>query len=346
MSRRILRGFTLVELLVVIAIIGILVALLLPAVQAAREAARRMQCGNNLKQLGLALHNYHDVHKNFPPARVRINYGGNPATHNTSNINWLARILPQVEQTPLYDRINWSLYPGNTAAAHTPVKIVAISAFRCPSDPGKGNFPWTDPAGTRRIGPGVATNPKDGNTNYFGCVGHDSQLRTSAGLARGLMVEGHLRISNNMTSGSISMADFLDGTSNTVGIGEAIIGHPSSRVNSTRSGTPDTVTATDNGCGPNSILGTGNTTAARGHSWFRGYEPSTIGFTTLMTPNSRLWDCGANTGNAMFAARSVHPGGAQVTMVDGSTQFVSSTIDFNTWKFLGGSKDGQAVQIP
>jgi hypothetical protein len=142
------------------------------------------------------------------------------------------------------------------------------------------------------------------------------------------------------------MADFMDGTSNTVGISESLIGFPSSRVNSTLGGTPDNVTGIDNGCGPNSPLGPGATVNGRGASWFRGYEPASIVFTTLMTPNSKLWDCGANTDQSMFAARSAHPGGVQATMIDGSTQFVSSTIDFNIWKFLGGSKDGQPVQIP
>ena len=160
-----------------------------------------------------------------------------------------------------------------------------------------------------------------------------------------MMVEGRTNWANRSGGGTITMADFLDGTSNTLAISEAIIGHPSSRVNSTMTN-PDLVTPTDNGCGPNSILGTGATSAARGFSWFRGYEPASIIFTTVMTPNSRLWDCGANSDQSMFAARSVHPGGVQVGMADGSTHFVASTIDFNTWKFLGGTKDGNPVRLP
>jgi len=343
-KRRHSQGFTLVELLVVIAIIGILVALLLPAVQAAREAARRMQCGNNLKQIGLALHNYHDIYKSFPPARVRIaNSPVTPDTWLTSNINWLARILPQIEQQPLYDRIDFSVYPGDTAAVNAPVRQVVIAAYRCPSDPGRGGFPWVDPTGVRRSGPAIAAS--DGPTNYMGSIGHDRILQTSAPNSRGMMVEGRTNWTNRSGGGTITMADFLDGTSNTLAISEAIIGHPSSRVNSTMTN-PDLVTPTDNGCGPNSILGTGATSAARGFSWFRGYEPASIIFTTVMTPNSRLWDCGANSDQSMFAARSVHPGGVQVGMADGSTHFVASTIDFNTWKFLGGTKDGNPVRLP
>lgn len=342
MVKRSRTGFTLVELLVVIAIIGILVALLLPAVQAAREAARRMQCGNNLKQLGLALHNYHDIYKAFPPARVRNNYGGTPATHQTSNINWLARILPQVEQQPLYQQIDWTIYDGASHANHAQIRNKVIPGYRCPSDPGRGGFPWTGLAGNKYIG-GIPNN-SDAAANYFYSVGHDTHLRTAAANARGIAVEGRYTVASGVSGGSIGMADFVDGTSNTLAVAEGIIGFPSNRVNSTHgtNNTPDLVTSTDNGCVP---IGTAsNGLNCRGATWFRGVEPSTMVFTTLMTPNSRLWDCGANSDMSMFAARSVHPGGVQATLGDGSVQFFSSSIDFNTWKFLGGTKDGETVQ--
>jgi surface antigen len=267
----------------------------------------------------------------------------------TSNINWQARILAQIEQAPLMNQINFFVYPGwgapnNTAMANE------IESYRCPSDPGRGGYPWTDPSGTRRIGPQGAAGY--GRTNYVGSVGHDSKVRVNnnLGAVRGWIVEGRRDYANpgSPGSGAIGLVDFLDGTSNTVAVSECIIGFPSSRVNSPHSAntTPDQVTATDNGCGPNSILGTGATTAARGNSWFRGYEPAEIGFTTLMTPNSKLWDCGANSDNMMFAARSVHPGGVQATLGDASTRFVPETIDWRVWKFLGGAKDGEPVQFP
>jgi prepilin-type N-terminal cleavage/methylation domain-containing protein len=140
MSDRRPRGFTLIELLVVIAIIAILVALLLPAVQQAREAARRSQCKSNLKQLGVALHNYHDVHSVFPPGCV--NQEGdtaNPDDRDRLNWTWPVYLMPYMDQAPLYEQLN----PGPTratAAVSDPAKRAVmqqpLAAFRCPSDVG------------------------------------------------------------------------------------------------------------------------------------------------------------------------------------------------------------------
>jgi hypothetical protein len=222
------------------------------------------------------------------------------------------------------------------------VKATIIEAYLCPSDPGDGAFVWTDPTGTQQTGP--TPRREDGHTNYVGSLGHDGRLQTVPGTARGWLVEGRYNNANDR-GGSISFANFRDGTSNTLMVAECIIGFPTIRANSTRGGTPDTVTATDNGCSGTPYT-TANTTAARGSDWFRGYEPASMAFTSLMTPNSKLWDCGNNSDNGMFAARSAHPGGVQVTLGDASTRFVADTVDFNVWKFLGGTKDRQAVQVP
>lgn len=346
MSKRSVRGFTLVELLVVIAIIGILVALLLPAVQAAREAARRMSCGNNLKQIGLALHNYHDKFKSFPPARVRsANHALEPSAWLTNNTSWHARILPEMEQQPLYDRIDWTLMNGSTSHAnHAAVRATVLPMYRCPSDGGKGNFPWTDKATNVRY-TGSAALTSDGPTNYVGCVGHDVLVQAAAA-TRGIFARSQVDMNTRIGTGTTSMADVIDGTSNTLAVSECIIGFVRSAVNSTITN-PDLVTGAANGCGPNpTILQNGaGSGAGRGISWFRGYEPAQFLFTSLMTPNSNLWDCGANSDNIMMAARSAHPGGVQGCRADGSVSFYSSTVDFDAWKFHGGMKDGQPSNI-
>ncbi len=128
------RGFTLIELLVVIAIIGVLVALLLPAVQQAREAARRTQCKSNLKQAGLALHNYHDTHLAFPPGYV---YRPGTQSENASGFGWGAMILPYVDQSPLYAQFNWNAPVWD--AANEPARTRHLNVFLCPSDPVSSN---------------------------------------------------------------------------------------------------------------------------------------------------------------------------------------------------------------
>jgi prepilin-type N-terminal cleavage/methylation domain-containing protein len=339
------RAFTLVELLVVIAIIGILVALLLPAVQAAREAARRMQCGNNLKQIGLALQNYHDVYKSFPPARVRNDNAYTPTgqSWNSTNIAWLGRMLAQMEQQPLYDQVDWSQHywwhssqrPNTNWDVVTPT---VVPAYRCPSDGGHGSISWIDGTGTRVTG-GAPSNSY-GHTNYVGCIGDDSHLRTYARDARGIFVESRHRGPNNR-GGRIGMADITDGTSNTLVASECLIGFPHAQFNSDLALAQ--YTAQNNGC-PNGPVATG-ADRQRGNSWFRGYHAGVFLFTTLMTPNSDLWDCYNNTDRAMMAARSRHPGGVQAVLADGSTHFFSETIAYDTWRYLGNMKDGVPIQV-
>lgn len=335
-------GFTLVELLVVIAIIGVLVGLLLPAVQAAREAARRMSCSNNLKQIGLALHNYHDIHNALPPARVRDRNCG-ADTWVTSNIGWQARILPQMEQSPIFDQIDFRIYPG-WGGVNTAVRDIELPAYRCPTDPGKGNLIWVDPGGVRRTGP--SPNGVYGTNNYAACVGHDTRLResTNLGAVRGWAMSLQPSCTDRSGRGNVGFRDFLDGTSNTLLVSEILIGHPSINTNSIHENSPDLVTQDDNGCNATNYLG-GATERATGNSWFRGYFAWEMTFSSLMTPNSRLPSCGANTERVLFASRSLHPGGVQSAMGDGSVRFFSETIDWNTWRFLGGTKDGVAVQL-
>src|SRR5579871_6659577 len=126
------KGFTLIELLVVIAIIAVLMALLLPAVQQAREAARRSQCKNNLKQVGLALHNYHEIANMLPPGWVGITAGA-PDIHGLNGWGWASKILPLLDQSTAYNQINFSVDVSN--AANNAMRLTTFPVFRCPSDP-------------------------------------------------------------------------------------------------------------------------------------------------------------------------------------------------------------------
>ncbi len=160
---RIRRAFTLIELLVVIAIIAVLIALLLPAVQNAREAARRTQCKNNLKQIGLALHNYHDTYRMFPSGWIAVDDTGAPSAHEgTSGVGWATMILPYIEQANVYSQFNASLRltdPANAAFLRN-----QIASYKCPSDPQPEYFSLAE-EGSGAI---LAKLPI---ANYIGCFG-------------------------------------------------------------------------------------------------------------------------------------------------------------------------------
>ncbi len=193
-------AFTLIELLVVIAIIAILVALLLPAVQQAREAARRSSCKNNLKQMGLALHNYHDTFNAFPPATVRTYITGIDSW-STSMIGWQARILSFMEQPALYDLTNWEILPGNTGT-NTQVMTAEVPAYRCPSDPGQRSSAAYAP------------------TSYVTCTANSGSFSAGGGdnqnNGRSVM----------FLNSRVLMRDIMDGTSNTMVISECQVGSP------------------------------------------------------------------------------------------------------------------------
>ena len=197
-------GFTLVELLVVIAIIGILVALLLPAVQAAREAARRMQCGNNMKQIGLALHNYHDTYKTFPPeaiwtmrpGRATAQWPAGPCVAGEQrNFTWISLILPFIEQGPLHDKIDFKIPALNQNIPGVgPLQGVVLPAFLCPSDTPFANPPHGF-----------------GYTSYAGNAGWDQHRR----LFGDERIAGYFPLID-----AVKLSDVKDGTSNTIMVGE------------------------------------------------------------------------------------------------------------------------------
>ena len=300
------RGFTLVELLVVIAIIGILIALLLPAVQAAREAARRMQCSNHLKQLALGLHLYHDANNRFPVGSGRRDprASGNSEGLNTSIIGWMARVLPYAEQASLHDQIDWTLEPGNTGV-NVDVMKLDLPFSRCPSD-------LADERPKEAYAP----------TNYVACQGTNG---------RGfdwLKPDGLFMITKQR-----AMRDVTDGTSNTMALSECMVNKPWVK----RYGSD---TAGWNAC----LAGTAppidsnmSTSGIRGYSWFYTREMSVWSYTARIPPNDRL---SANhepevwTNYGFFGARSRHPGGVNVALADGSVQFISDSIAITTWQAL------------
>ena len=199
------RGFTLIELLVVIAIVAILVALILPAVQNAREAARRSQCLNNLKQIGLALHNYHETNQCFPQGWIGV-------TNNQSDVNglngwgWASKLLHRLEQPALYHEINFKLSVTNAANSANIVR--PLPTFRCPSDSSADTWVLKNPAGTALATLATA--------NYVGNFGTDG-LDACLSFAPGAICQGDGVLMHNTT---IRIADIRDGMSSTLMIGE------------------------------------------------------------------------------------------------------------------------------
>lgn len=206
------RGFTLIELLVVIAIIAVLIALLLPAVQQAREAARRSQCKNNMKQIGLALHNYHDIANGLPQGWIGINASGQPFVDGGNGWGWAARILPQMDQAPLYNTLNFSL--PMTDPAHANARTTTLPIYRCPSDVGPQVWTITDSGG--------AALAQLATANYVGVFGI-SDVDPCAGQPAPFRCVGEGAFFHNSF---IRLADFIDGTSNTFLTGE----HKSSEI--------------------------------------------------------------------------------------------------------------------
>jgi prepilin-type N-terminal cleavage/methylation domain-containing protein/prepilin-type processing-associated H-X9-DG protein len=307
MLRRLKRkGFTLVELLVVIAIIGILIALLLPAVQAAREAARRVQCTNNLKQIGLALHNYHDTHKEFPPAWIRAKAGGQfagPAAGNGNDYSqwgWLALLFPYLEQGALQDTLGHTQVTLSQtvedATLNPRIQITAASSFRCPSDtaPELQVFPRilrdTSGAQIRDVEPTL--------TNYVGVHASWSGLYD-----RPLGNNQQDEVGIFMEDDGAGIRDVTDGTSNTAAVGERRWQYKGvdGSVRLARAGLLFGVERRNNGSDRSDVTGHGRAKLNFNHT---------------------------NQGRARQGFSSPHPGGTMFCFADGSVHFVSDTIEW------------------
>ena len=313
-------GFTLIELLVVIAIIAVLIALLLPAVQQARESARRTQCKNNMKQYGLGLHNYHDVHLMFPPGGL---------AWQLPNIGWQVRILPFMDQAVLYKQLNMDIAAYNTVLTSTGRQALykQVPYAICPSNP-DADFQntWAHACYTGNLGSqrtpscngacNTFFNPRPSNAPST-LLGYDANM---GGCDHGNCPDA-VNYSGmfSRTSWGLKIAQAQDGTSNTMLVGEI---NPTCHDH--RSGWWDM---------------NGMNTAHASTS----VPPND--FTTC--PNSNRVTNPACTAmcnwNYSWGFKSTHVGGLHILLVDGSVKFVNETLDYNTWQRLGGRSDGQNV---
>jgi prepilin-type N-terminal cleavage/methylation domain-containing protein len=300
-------GFTLVELLVCIAIIGMLVMLLLPAIQATREASRRSACVNNLKQISTALQNYESAYKHFPPGR------GDPLPRVFSTFAYL---LPYLEEAALRDQIIFNQPPttftvGSTAydgAANESAARTKLQVLICPSDPAAG----------------IVSASEFGTANYAATGGS------------GMIDLGNLKIADGVffTGSTVRFKDIIDGASHTAAFSERLLGvggpaalavttDPTHHMLQLAAGS-DPTTA-------NCASAAGDTFTERGGKWILGNYGNTI-YDHYYTPNASVWDCmNIQQQKGLLASRSAHPGGVEVQKCDASVEFVADDIAANVW---------------
>ncbi len=371
MTRRTREAFTLIELLVVIAIIAVLIALLLPAVQSAREAARRIQCTNNLKQIGLANHNYHTAFNSFAPGSAlnmtTFTYYASWAPNQSS----LSLILPFIDGGPLFNSMNYAFEADG--AVNSTADLAYIGTFLCPSDPNVSNH--------------------DCNCNYAACMGTTTDSMNSStqvgggwiNWAPGTPQPYSFTGSTGLYALALaySVANCTDGTSNTVAYAETLMGDmkatcvnldptgprapsPAStyrgnwifaaatiwRGHDAWTDVPDTMAGLQTCAAamqaPNAVIGDG-----RGYRWAMGIMGFTM-FNTIQTPNDSLYQFGGcrapdQTGSHYFDdssfadANSAHPGGVNTLFADGSVKFIKNSISRNIWWSLGTKAGGEII---
>ncbi len=366
-------GFTLVELLVVIAIIGILIALLLPAVQAAREAARRSQCTNNLKQLALAVHNYNDSHKVFPARMAGTGCGWGTSGANTNRgrlAGWIA-LFPYIEQTALFDQINGPLTVGSTTyppygpvpwSSSYPPWTQQVGSLQCPSD---GAASRKAPGQLPRINYRFSV----GDSIYWAGV-PAWKAGANWGNPRGLFGSGGCGQNTAATSSvaEISFRDIKDGSSNTAMLSEHLYGDNKRMVlqGTVVGGLTGGAYVVPGGCyamidpvNPKQYLASAPLCAPGPGDW--GYTgcPIMAGFNTVLPPNGPSCVASAWFENStVIPPTSYHPGGVVLAMGDASVRFISETIDtgdptlpevysgpspYGVWGALGSKFGGETV---
>jgi prepilin-type N-terminal cleavage/methylation domain-containing protein/prepilin-type processing-associated H-X9-DG protein len=307
------QAFTLVELLVVIAIIGILVALLLPAVQSAREAARRMQCQNNMKQVALAMHNHHDAKGYFPHGNYNYldSTHSTPAPYNNTQDRrcWFHDILPYIEQQALYDQFDTHMRTGASALAFQGMMQV-VPSMVCPSD---GQSPKL-----KTFWGGLGTEHQGFSGNLIACAGND--YFNAGGVQKSAELNGLFFAQSKVTMGEIK-----DGTTNTAMISELLL-------------SPDV--------GSHDIRGRYYNPAHGGVLFSTRVTPNTL------VPDRLNW-CSNNpipqapciyTGENMFVSvRSNHPGGVNLALADGSVRYLSDNIDAVLYRAIGSRNGGEVV---
>jgi type II secretory pathway pseudopilin PulG len=312
----------LIELLVALAIIGILAAILLPAVQQAREAGRRIACSNNLRQLGVALHNFHTTHGRFPPGR------GDPlpgvfSTH--------AYLLEHLEQTSVRQVIDFRRAPTTFSVAggvvydgtiNRPAATARLSVMQCPSDSFGGGVPGSE----------------FGSTNYAANTG--SGLKQWGALidADGVFFKGS----------QIGFRDITDGSTHTVAMSERLNGpgveHSGDLASDVQRLMLEIPGGNDTTPAVCSSPSSGNTYRERGAKWILGNYGNTL-YNHYHTPNAATWDCmNLQQQKALSAARSMHPGGVMVLVCDGSVRLASNSIDSSLWRAVATRRTDEVVQ--
>jgi prepilin-type N-terminal cleavage/methylation domain-containing protein/prepilin-type processing-associated H-X9-DG protein len=375
------RGFTLIELLVVIAIIAVLIALLLPAVQAAREAARRAQCTNNLKQLGLSVHNDHQQQNVIPPTNMFLGPGA--ADNGWGwNASWAVFMLPNLEQQPLYNAYNFSVRADANGAvaqglANTSVTYTAVATFSCPSD-------------NQKVRPLQPYAP----TNYVGNHGGPGTIRMWSGtivefLTSGppgstILPPGTYWWGADSNLGFFGFEGVTDGTSNTALFSEKLLGWPNGNqggslnvaspearrgiytpsnmpgsFNQGTTGNPSGLALAQQGVQVCKSLNPASSGVASGNSWLSGFSWAIAyewhwvnsGYSHYNTPNGFIC-LNMNTdpqpgvwggGVGAVSPSSNHSGGINVCFTDGSVRFVKDTVNPQTWWAIGSRNGGEVV---